>query len=136
MRTLGGLGSLVVKPVLLPRKENCHRFPCLKLGVHSMTWFPQAAQSNASDSAPTGKGTSGICGVLSPFRCLLGGAGLPTDVSKFTFTIFAGQSSSPFRRQDAGGHYLPLEGRMMARASKVSDVTQVDLGLLEYVERG
>src|SRR5215471_13909335 len=32
---LNRLGSLVVKPVLLPRKENCHHFPCLKLGVHS-----------------------------------------------------------------------------------------------------
>src|SRR5262249_7902249 len=34
---LNRLGSLVVKPVLLPRKENCHHFPCLKLGVHSIT---------------------------------------------------------------------------------------------------
>src|SRR5215813_3110221 len=35
---LNRLGSLVVKPVLLPRKENCHHFPCLKLGVHSRSY--------------------------------------------------------------------------------------------------
>src|SRR5262249_28299835 len=74
---LNRLGSLVVKPVLLPRKEGCHHFPCFKLGVHSRSYRTHGGQPRAD------RVVAGVARV-------------------FSVTIMGGESSSELNAHDYG----------------------------------
>jgi hypothetical protein len=60
---LNPLGSLALKPVLLPRKENCRHFSCLTPEVHSKTLMDLTVSGGGRVRA-----TSHAC--FSPFEAV------------------------------------------------------------------